>query len=261
MRYVWDWTHEYAKEKGYSTGVKSLFGRLVIHYLRLWDQASAERVDRWIANSKNVQNRIKKYYRFDSTVIYPPVEINESATKHSPVDTPYFLVVSRLSAYKRIDLAIQACARLGLSLVVIGEGTEREKLEDLAKALHAKVAFLGYQTDSEIADFYAHARAFLFTGEDDFGITPVEAMSFGKPVIAYGKGGALETIIDGKTGLFFSQPTVDSLHQALLWFIEHEQSFQSEQIKKRAKLFSAAIFKKRILAYIEKAWQDYKEIA
>lgn len=259
MRYVWDWTHEYARENRYNTGVRSLFARLLTHYLRLWDQASAERVDVWVANSKNVAKRIKKYYRKDATVIYPPVEIKtRDASKEPPTDKPYFLIVSRLSPYKKIELAIEACAKLKQPLVIIGEGSDRQRLEELTQNLKAPVAFLGYQDDQTIAEYYTYCRAFLFPGEDDFGITPVEAMSYGKPVIAYGRGGVLETIIDGKTGILFPEPTNQSLSETLEVFLTKEKNFKSSLIKKQAAKFESPIFKAKMLKLVEDEWKNFK---
>lgn len=261
MRFVWDWSTEYARENNYETGIRSVFGRLLTHYLRLWDQASAERVDAWVANSATVAKRIKKYYHKDSTVIFPPVDAPSTAaeTTESPVDNPYFLIVSRLSAYKKIDLAIEAAARLHQPLVIIGKGGDSERLQRLAADLKAPVAFLGYQDDATIQQYYAHCRAFLFPGEDDFGITPVEAMSYGKPVIAYGKGGALETVVAGKTGLFFNEPTVANLTDAMQQFLKDEDSFKADACKKRAEQFSKAVFQKEIKQYIEKQWKQFNE--
>ncbi len=260
MRYVWDWTHEYARENGYDSGSKSIPHRLVTHYLRLWDQASAERVDRWLANSMNVAKRISKYYRAEATVLYPPVSLPESDTKStSPSDKPYFLIVSRLSPYKKIDLAIEASAQTQLPLTIIGEGSDRDRLEKLAAQMQAPVAFLGYQDDKTIAQYYSHCRAFLFPGEDDFGITPVEAMSYGKPVIAYGKGGARETVINNKTGLFFDEPTTASLVETLKQFVDKEADFSVADCKNQAQQFSADVFKKKMFDYIEKEWKQFQK--
>lgn len=259
MRYVWDWTHEYARENNYDRGLKSIAGRLVTHYLRMWDQASVPRVDCWLANSANVARRIKKYYRQQSTVIHPPVAIVKPVESlASPVKEPYFLIVSRLSAYKRIDLAITAAAKTKQRLVIIGIGQNEIQLKALGKQLKAPVTFLGWQDDATISHYYTHCLAFLFPGEDDFGITPVEAMSYGKPVIAYGKGGVLETIIDGKTGLFFNQPTADSLAAALNRFLATKGSFSQSFIKQQAAQFSNKRFKQELLTYVEKEWRQWQ---
>lgn len=261
LRYLWDWTHEYAAENGYDHGLKSIAHRLVTHYLRLWDQASAERPDRWLANSANVAKRIAKYYHRSAQVLYPPVarlESEDPALHQSPSDQPYDLIVSRLSPYKRIDLAIEAAKRTKRPLVVIGQGSDRSRLENLAIQLKAPVAFLGYQDDQTIAQYYRYCQAFLFTGEDDFGLTPVEAMSFGKPVIAFGKGGALETVKDGISGLFFHEATVDSLVEALDRFEKDESRFEAERIRKEAERFSPEKFTDQLEAILEKEWSAWQ---
>lgn len=258
MRYAWDWTHEYAKENGYDRGVKGFFYRLVMHYLRLWDWYSAERVDVWLANSKNVAHRIKKYYGKDAAVVYPPVETNyDREITTIPTDVPYFLIISRLSPYKRVDLAIEACAQTNKRLVIIGDGPDRKRLEALAQSLHAPVVFLGYQSDASIHRYYDHCEAFIFAGEDDFGITPVEAMAHGKPVIAFGKGGALETVVDGKTGLFFTEPTAASLTDALIRFDKQQDSFDEKLIRRHAEKFSKEAFSEAILTTIESEWEKF----
>lgn len=259
MRYVWDWTHEYAKENGYDRGVKSFFHRLLTHYLRIWDQASAKRVDIWVANSANVAERIIKYYRADATVIYPPVSLAPQQNDARPIEDPNFLIVSRLSPYKKIDLAIEAVAQTKDRLVVIGEGSDRARLEELATHLKAPVTFLGYQSDAVIAQYYSNARAFLFPGEDDFGITPVEAMSYGKPVIAYGHGGATETIVDGKTGVLFTYPTTVSLVDAIGQFVDRETTFNVATIKARASKFSAEVFSESMRKLVDEQWRKFNE--
>lgn len=259
MRYAWDWTHEHAREHNYDRGWRSLFGRLLIHYLRIWDQASASRVDRWLANSKTVARRIKKYYRQPSRVIYPPVEpAIQSKARLSPEKEPYFLIVSRLSPYKRIDLAIEAAAQIKQRLVIIGEGHDRIRLEKLVKQKKAPVTFLSWQDDQTVSDYYAHCQAFLFLSEDDFGIAPVEAMSFGKPVIAFGKGGALETIIEGVTGFFFLEPTVASLVKAWRRYLKEADHFNELAIKNQATKFSKDQFKNRFFQYVKQEWQNWQ---
>lgn len=261
MRFAWDWTHQYARENNYHLGLKSIGYRLLTHYFRIWDQASANRVDYWIANSNNVANRLKKYYRVEAEVIYPPVDLlaeqSESNPNSTEINEPYYLIVSRLSPYKMIDLAIKAVSQTKEQLIIIGEGPDRQRLELLARRLDAPVKFLGYQSDVIISQYYQQARAFLFTGEDDFGITPVEAMSFGKPVIAYGQGGALESISEPETGLFFNEPTVEALLVAMVKFNELESSFSASQIKAQAEKFSADRFKQKISTLIDIQWRKF----
>lgn len=184
MRYAWEFSHEYA---GKMAGTKGLKSKLLSYFLtgiRMWDNSSADRVDYFIANSENVAKRIWKHYRRECVVIHPPVRCN--LFNISDIDENYFLVVSRLQEYKRIDVAVQAFNELGLPLVIIGDGPEREKLQKMAKS---NIKFLGRESDEVIKQHYAKCRAFIFPGEEDFGITPLESQASGRPVIAYGKGG------------------------------------------------------------------------
>ena len=216
MRYVWDAWHSYLAGQKLFWPAKGIVIN-ILHKLRIWDRLGVSRVDYFVANSKHVQKRIQKYYRRDSRVIYPPVDTDKITVSHERKN--YFLALSRLSQYKRIDLAVQACKELNLQLVVIGSG---EAEADLKKLGNENITFVGWMDDSRKFEYIRNARALIFPGEEDFGIVPVEAMSAGKPVIAYGKGGLLETVVEGKTGLFFNEPTVESLKQAIQNFISRE---------------------------------------
>lgn len=214
----------------------------VISYLREWDLVAATRPDVYVAISGEVQKRIKTYYNRDASIIYPPLTLNSQHvtrnTKHGNKND-YFLIVSRLVPYKRIDIAIEACNRLGLPLKIIGSGVEENQLKKLAGKT---VEFLGHLTDSEVVDYYSNCRAFLFPGFEDFGLTMAEAQSFGKPVIAYKKGGALEIIVEGKTGLFFTPQTTAALLKTLHQFdklqvnpddcIQQSEKFSKDRFKK-----------------------------
>jgi len=243
-RYLWDAFHTYITEQRLNRFSRWLLNGL-LHNLRIWDKLSSGRVDKYIANSQYVQQRIRKYYRKDAVVIYPPVdtELIKPQTKHAD----YFLVVSRLTAYKRIDLAIEACNDLRLPLVIIGEGEELLRLRKLAGF---SVEFLGWQSDRNKIEYLRNCRAVIFPGEEDFGIVPVEAMAAGKPVIAYRKGGTLETVVDGKTGIFFDQPTAISLITALRQFINQEDSFNPTDISQHAEQFSKKRFKSEVIKLI-----------
>jgi len=224
---------------------------VLLHYFRVWDRQASERVDEFIASSKTVQDRIKKYYKRKSTIIYPPVEtveIQKSNIKNQTENSEFYLIVSQLRKYKRIDLAIEAFNKLGLELVVIGDGPEKRKLKRKAKK---NIKILGWQPEEITAKYYQTCTAFIFPSEDDFGIAPVEAMAYGKPVLAFRKGGATETIIEGKTGEFF-----DYQHPAILadcvrrFRLNGPKFYNPEFISQHAKKFSKERFKKQILNFI-----------
>ncbi|NLV73526.1 MAG: glycosyltransferase family 4 protein [Chloroflexi bacterium] len=178
--------------------------------LRLWDHAAADRVDHFLAISRTVQRRIQKVYRRDSEILYPPVQIGSLQAPQTPDD--YYLVVSRLVPYKRIDLAVQAFNQLGWPLLVVGEGRDKAKLQAMARS---NVRFMGYVSDDEKRQLMARCRAFIFPGEDDFGLTPIEALAMGRPVVAYAAGGALDTIVEGVSGVYFREATPESLADAV----------------------------------------------
>lgn len=220
----------------------------VLTYLRIWDYQASKRPDHFIADSKNVRERIKKYYNRDSEVIYPPVETDRFQISDGPKD--YFLIVGRLVPYKRFDLAIEAFSRLPEEkLFVVGDGPERKKLEAKCRKLGAgNINFFGNVPDPELMGYYACCKALLYPQEEDFGIIPVEAMASGRPVIAYRRGGVLETVIEGETGLFFNEQNTESLIEAVKNF--DEGRFDSERIRRHAEKFDKKIFKDKILGFI-----------
>jgi glycosyltransferase involved in cell wall biosynthesis len=220
----------------------------VAHSMRIWDVVSSERVDHFIANSQTVADRITKLWHRDATVIYPPVDTGKFSSQ-PVVQGNYFLSVSRLVEYKRLDIVIAACKKLGLALKVVGDGPEREALMKIANG-DPTIEFLGRVADSELAAIYAGAKAFLFAGEEDFGIVPVEAMSAGKPVIAYAKGGLTESVVAEKTGLFFTEQTVESLIKVLQNF--NSEMFSPEIIREHAKGFDVSIFKQKIQQFVNR---------
>lgn len=243
-RYLWSGYEEY-----FSNPLFRFLTKPLVSYLRKWDSIAAQRPDTMIAISKEVQQRVKMYYQRDSDIIYPPVELFSAKTQRKSAITRqnYFLIVSRLVPYKRIDLAIQACNALRLPLKIVGTGSEEMRLKAMAGP---SVEFLGNLTDDELIRYYAHSQALLFPGLEDFGITMVEAQSFGKPVIAFRGGGALETIVEGETGLFFSPQTSDALGKVLKQFAKYQ--FSAQRIKKQAEKFSKEQFKKSFNTIVAK---------
>lgn len=245
-RYYWSDYAQYRRNTGF--GILSPLVRLamplVVRRMRMWDFAAAQRVDKFIANSEYVKARIEKYYRQPAEVVNPPIDTSRFSVYEGKRDG--FVVVSRLIPYKRVDLAVQACTQLGLKLTVIGDGSELDKLKDIAGST---VHFAGRLTDEEVAEALGRAQAFLFTAEEDFGLTPLEAMACGTPVIAYGKGGATETVVAGKTGEFFAEQTVQSLVAVLRDF--DASKYRSAEIRQHAEGFDQAVFIKKIHKFID----------
>ncbi len=232
-----------------------------MNYLRTWDERSAGRVDYFVANSQNVRRRIKKHYRRQAEVIYPPVD-----TEHfelSAQEGDYYLVVSALVPYKRIDLAVAAFNELGLPLLIVGEGSEKKKLVKIARE---NVKFADWQAASELKRYYAECKALIFPGEEDFGIVPVEAQACGKPVIAFGRGGAVESIRgahpdqamgDSPTGIFFQSQTKEALIEAVRYF--GSLRFEPEQIRENALRFDRRVFRERIQRFVETKFREHQE--
>jgi glycosyltransferase involved in cell wall biosynthesis len=251
MRYGWDFYHEYIREKG---RLGTFLISCMMKKIRLWDRLSADRVDLFIANSHNVARRIRKHYRRDSHVIYPPVRTQLFTPGTGETEGDYFLAVSRLVPYKRIDLLVEAFSQLGLPLKIIGDGSERKQLE---KNASSNIQFLGRLEDDKVLKYMQGARAFLFPGEEDFGITPIEAQACGVPVIAYGKGGALETVEEGKTGLFFWEQTASSLTEAVRAF--DGMSFDKAYIAAHAEKFSEERFRRELKTFLLDAYKEFEE--
>ncbi len=247
-RYVWQ-LDAYIQREGFGKLTQAGL-RPLMAALRKWDLDAARRVTHFIAISTEIQARIKTYYGRDSVIIFPPVD----TTRFQPVPPEqvedYYLVVSRLIPYKRIDLAVQAATQLGLPLKVAGRGRDLDKLKALAGPT---VEFLGYVSDEQLPGLMARCKAFLFPGLEDFGITPVQAQAAGRPVIAYGGGGALDTVIPGRTGELFAELTVESLVHVLRDF--DASRYDTEVIRRHAEQFDTAVFKRELLAYIEQAVQ------
>ncbi len=244
MRWCWNY-EEYVEREHLGKVARSVLPYFITK-LRVWDQTTSMRVDHFIANSPVVAERIQKYYRRDAVVIPPPVETSRFLFDPAGQVEDYFLVVSRFMPYKRIDLAIEACNRLKLPLVIIGGGRDEQRLKKLAGPT---ISFKGRLSDEEVLHYYAHCRALILPGEEDFGITPLEAQASGRPVIALGAGGALASVIDGVTGAFFQEQTVESLTETLATF--DESSYDRQAIRNHALEFDKPRFHRRMLQFIE----------
>jgi glycosyltransferase involved in cell wall biosynthesis len=259
MRFVWDMNGEYLEEQRKGRAL-NFFMRLILNYIRVWDFAAADRPEYLVANSYYTKDRIKKYYNREANVIYPPAskpirnylptgrQAKQDTNLRKTQDTGYFLVVSRLSAYKNINVIIEAFNKLELPLVIVGKGEQEKYLRSIAGK---NIKFLGFQPDEELAEIYAGARCFIFANVDDFGIAPVEAMNFGVPVLGIRKGGMKEIIIEGKTGEFFDCATPEVIADGVRRLRENEHSYDKEVIKAQAREFSEERFKKEFLAFIE----------
>lgn len=269
-RYLWSDTHQYINELKYNKYFKKIIS-LVLNYIRVWDRAAADRVDVFVANSKAVQKRIKKYYKADSTVIYPPVDIDKFNIKKIPpapftkggvnenggLEDEYFLIGGRLAPYKRVDIVIEAFKKSDKKLKVFGDGVDLERLKKIAGG-NKNIEFLGRVSDEEMAELYKKCLAFINPQEEDFGITVVESMASGRPVIAYKKGGATETVIEGKTGIFFNEQTAESLIEAVNKF--KGEDFNSQDIRARAEQFSAERFKREAEEFIRREYEKFRNM-
>ncbi|MGI8420354.1 MAG: glycosyltransferase [Candidatus Levyibacteriota bacterium] len=244
-RYLWSGYEEYFQDQSFRT-----FTSPIVSYLRKWDKIAASRPDVYLAISQEVKKRIKDYYRRESMIVYPPVDLIKNKELRIKNKEDYFLIVSRLSKftkYKRIDLAVQACNELKLPLKIIGEGSWKKELQKMAGPT---ITFLDNVDDKQLKKYYSQCRALIFPAMEDFGLTVVEAQGFGKPVIAYRGGGALETIKEGKTGLFFDRQTKDSLKAALVQF--NKMKFDPALAIKNAQQFDRAHFEKNFLKLVHK---------
>ncbi|MCI4398402.1 MAG: glycosyltransferase [Acidobacteria bacterium] len=260
VRYAWELYHDYLRLSGLDRGARSWLARAVLHYVRLWDAAAAPRVDCWLADSNHAARRVKRVYGQEAGVIYPPVDVERFKPCGQKGDA--YLLAGRLVAYKRADLAVMACTRLGVPLRIVGDGPELGRLRRMAGP---SVTFLGKLSDDEIAGEMARARALIFPGEEDFGIAPVEAQAAGTPVIAYGVGGATETIIppdkddySEATGLFFMEPTVDSLCLAIQRFEVDSHRFRPASLINNAARFAKQRFVEEMKQFIETKLEAFR---
>ena len=264
MRYAWDMQFDYLREMGMERGLGSFVLRRLFHRLRIWDARTAAGVDRFVANSHYIARRVLKTYRREATVIYPPVDVERLTRGVEPVPRErFFLTVTRLVPYKRVDLIVRAFADLpDERLVVIGDGPQRRQLEALAGP---NVTIMGRQSDAVVRDHFHRAEAFVYAAEEDFGIVPVEAQACGTPVIAYGRGGACETVRSGDdaaaTGLFFDAQTPTAVAAAVRRYRARPQPFGEDACRRQAAAFDAARFRQEILAEVAAAHAEFRRTA
>jgi len=249
-RYLWSDTHSYINDLNSSKLVKMLLP-IYLKKLRVWDRLASERVDKYIANSHFVQKRIEKYYRRSSMVIHPPVDISQFEIADGYDD--YYLVVSRLRPYKKVDLVISAFNKLKIPLKIIGTGEEEAKLKKMAEP---NIEFLGPLPDNQVRKYYSRCKAFINPQEEDFGITPVEAMASGRPVIAFRAGGALESVEENKTGVFFNEQSWEELADTVLRF--KPDDYNPAEIREHAQKFDIKQFESRIKDFVDHSWQEFK---
>lgn len=258
IRYAWDLQHQYLKESGLESGLKGLLVRWLLHKIRLWDYRTANGVDYFIANSRFIARRIQKFYGRQADVIYPPVSISNFDVCDTKDD--FYLTASRMVPYKKIDLIVEAFSHMpDKKLVVIGDGSEMKKIRSKATK---NVEIMGYQTNDVMKEHMQKAKAFVFAAEEDFGITPVEAQACGTPVIAYGRGGALETVVStayhNPTGVFFDKQDVSALVEAVKKFESSANLFEPQHCRNNAIRFSDERFRREISSYINDKWAFFE---
>lgn len=259
MRYAWDLQHQYLKESGLNNGLKGWMVKRMLHKIRLWDYRTANGVDAFIANSKFIAGRIWKVYRREATVIYPPVDIETFSP--GKIKGDFYFTASRLVPYKKIDLVVEAFSQMpDKKLIVIGDGPDFNKVRNKAGS---NVQLLGYQPVSQMKEYMQKARAFIFAAEEDFGIIPVEAQACGTPVIAYGRGGVLESVrglsSEMPTGVFFPEQTVEAIKQAVGYFESVEGDITPQACRENALRFSPDRFRREFRDYVENEWVLFRK--
>ncbi|PSN20349.1 glycosyl transferase [filamentous cyanobacterium CCP5] len=253
VRYAWELQHQYLQQAGLVSGLKGAMTRSILHYLRLWDLAAANRVDCFVANSRFIARRIWKTYRRPAQVIYPPVAVDRFRYDRPRED--FYLVVSRCVPYKRVDMIVAAVNQIWRPLVVVGNGPN---LPQIQKTAAANIQLLGAQPDPVVEDLMARCRAFVFAAEEDFGITLVEAQAAGAPVIAYGRGGATETVIEGKTGILFQEQSVASLVDAVKHYECTQAEFCPEVSRNNAENYAVDRFRREFQTYVDQIWEKFQ---
>lgn len=252
IRYAWDLYHQYLKESGLDKGLKGKLAKYFLHKIRIWDISTINRVDHYIANSHYIARRIKKVYGKESTVIYPPVDVERFQLCVKKEE--FYLTASRMVPYKKIDLIVEAFSKTDKKLVVIGTGPDMEKIKSFAGE---NIEFLGFAPDGVLLDYMQRAKGFVFAAEEDFGIVPVEAQACGTPVICLGKGGTKETVIDGKTGVHFQKQNIENLLSAIDRF--EDLNFDALEIRKHALKFSKERFEKEIKEFVDEKYEIFQK--
>ena len=252
IRYAWDLYHQYLKESGLDKGLKGKLAKYFLHKIRIWDISTINRVDHYIANSHYIARRIKKVYGRESTVIYPPVDVEKFQLCAKKEE--FYLTASRMVPYKKIDLIVEAFSKTDKKLVVIGTGPDMEKIKGFAGK---NIEFLGFAPDEVLLDHMQRAKSFVFAAEEDFGIVPVEAQACGTPVICLDKGGTKETVIDGLTGVHFQEQKVNDLLEAIEKFENLE--FNPTQIREHALKFSKERFEKEIKEFVDEKYEIFRK--
>lgn len=255
IRYAWDLQHQYLKEAGMDSGVKGLLAKWLLHKIRIWDHRTSNGVDHFIANSKFIARRIKKVYGREADVIYPPVDVERFSLCECKDD--YYFTASRMVPYKRMDLIVEAFSHMpDKKLVVIGDGSEMDKIKSKATK---NIEILGYQPNSVMQEHMRQAKAFVFAAEEDFGITPVEAQACGTPVIAFGKGGALETVKSNVTGILFERQEISSIIDAVNKFELNQDRISYMECRLNAEKFSVPRFQNEISAYVSEKYKLFED--
>ena len=253
IRYAWDLMHQYLKDANLTTGLKGLIAKSILHYIRVWDSATANRPDFYVANSNYIAKRIQKIYKRESTVIYPPVDTDKFTCEVNK--DSYYLTASRLVPYKKINLIAEAFTKMhDKRLLIIGDGPGEEKIKAVSGN---NIEFLGYKSGEALVNYMQKAKAFVFAAEEDFGIMIVEALSCGTPVIAFGKGGATETITDNENGILYPEQTSESIIEAVKRFELQKDIFDPHTISNSAKKYKRKIFEEKIKSFVDSKCNDF----
>jgi glycosyltransferase involved in cell wall biosynthesis len=251
-RYAWRQYHDYLIAANLNSGIRGAFAKVILHYFRLWDLAASQRVDKFISISQWIAGNVWRAYRRKSKVIYPPVDVDLFQPLHPRKD--YYITLSRLVSYKKIAMIVDVFSKLDYPLVVIGEGPELDKIASIRAP---NISILGWQSDEVVREMLGRAKAFVHAAEEDFGIAAVEAQASGCPVIAYGRGGLLETVIPGKTGIFFAEQNAASLQKVVEEFESGAYAFKTSELRSNADRFRRERFERELGTFVERAWQEF----